>query len=288
MLLVSWNVAGRVKRLPEQAARLLSVDADAICLQEITRSTLPRWRQLLMDAGYVGIENGDLESGRSRPLAVLTACRQPVERVAVAEVPWPERVLAVRLASGPELVNVHSPISPKPALAKIRSHEAVHRHLSSGADDRARLLCGDLNTPRREHRDGSVWTFARDQYGRLRADRGERWDKAELALIRGLEQHGFRDAYRVSHGYEVRELSWEWPRWKGGYRLDHLIVSASITVQSCDYEHHWRKDGLSDHSALIARLQISTREHAGRARPAASDRGFEDTLTGMPPRTTSY
>lgn len=101
-----------------------------------------------------------------------------------------------------------------------------------------------------------MWTFARDQYGRLRADRGQRWDEAELALIRGLEPYGFRDAYRLIHGYDLRELSWKWSRWKGGYRLDHLIVSASVNVQSCHYHHQWRKDGLSDHSALIARLQI--------------------------------
>ncbi len=257
MLLVSWNVAGRVKRLEEQAERLLRLHADAICLQELTRSTLPRWQGLLNDAGYLGVEHGALDSGRSRPLAVLTACREPIEPVAVAAVPWPERVVAVRMATGLELVNVHSPISPKPELAKVRTHEAVHRHLASGSRDRARILCGDLNTPRKEHRDGSVWTFARDQYGRLRADRGERWDEAELALIRGLEPYGFRDAYRVSHGYQERELSWEWPRWKGGYRLDHLIVSASVAVESAGYEHSWRNDGLSDHSALIARLQTS-------------------------------
>jgi exonuclease III len=255
MLLVSWNVAGRVTRLAEQAERLLGIGADVICLQEITRSTLPRWQELLKDAGYLGVEHGDLDSGRSRPLAILTACREPIESVAIDGIPWPERVLAVCAADDTEIVNVHSPISPKPGLAKVRTHEAVHHHLTSGAQDRARILCGDLNTPRKEHRDGSVWTFARDQYGRLRADRGKRWDEAELALIRGLEPHGFRDAYRFTHGYEVRELSWEWPRWKGGYRLDHLIVSAAVAVQNCSYEHQWREDGLSDHSALIASLR---------------------------------
>jgi exonuclease III len=256
MLLVSWNVAGRVKRLEEQAERLLSLHADAICLQEITHRTLSPWQKLLNDAGYLGVEHGALGAGRSRSLAVLTACRESIEPIAIAGAPWPERVLAIRTPTGLELVNVHSPISPKPQLAKIRTHEAVHRHLAAESGGRARVLCGDLNTPRKEHPDGTVWTFARDQRGRLRADRGEHWDEAELALIRGLEPHGYRDAYRLLHGYEARELSWEWPRWKGGYRLDHLIISASVTVPSCTYEHQWRKDGLSDHSALIARLRM--------------------------------
>jgi exonuclease III len=257
MLLVSWNVAGRVTRLEEQAERLLSPGADAICLQEITRSTLPRWEKLLKDAGYLGVEHGELDSERSWPLAVMIACREPIQPVAVDSVPWPERVLAVRMPDDTEIVNVHSPISPKPELAKVRTHEAVHRHIATGPHDRARILCGDLNTPRKEHRDGSVWTFARDQYGRLRAERGERWDQAELALIRGLEPYGFRDAYRLTHGYEIHELSWEWPRWKGGYRLDHLLVSPQVAVHDCRYEHQWRREGLSDHSALIATLEAS-------------------------------
>jgi exonuclease III len=50
VLLLSWNVAGRVKRLPEQAERLLELGADVVCLQELTRNTLPRWQSLLGEA----------------------------------------------------------------------------------------------------------------------------------------------------------------------------------------------------------------------------------------------
>jgi exodeoxyribonuclease III len=257
VLLVSWNVAGRLKRLPEQAERLLALQADVICLQEVTQNTLARWRTLLSGAGYQGFEHGEISANadRTRRLAVLTCARERLERVAIARAPWPERVLAVRLADGTELLNVHSPISPKPGLAKVRTHEAVHRHLLDTAAGSPRILCGDLNTPRKEHPDGRVWTFARDRYGRLRPDRGEQWDQAELSLIQGLAAHGFRDAFRALHGLSRRELSWEWPRWGGGYRLDHLLVSQQIGIDGCDYEHNWRTEGLSDHSALIARLQ---------------------------------
>jgi endonuclease/exonuclease/phosphatase family metal-dependent hydrolase len=128
----------------------------------------------------------------------------------------------------------------------------VHAFLAAASGPR--LLCGDLNTPRKEHLDGRVWTFARDRYGRLRAERGERWDEAELALIRGLEPFGMRDAFRSVHGPGVRELSWEWPRWGGGYRLDHLIVSTEVDVRAVLYWHEWRREGLSDHSPLVAEL----------------------------------
>lgn len=287
MLLVSWNVAGRVKRLPEQAERLLALDADVVCLQELTLTTVPVWQCLLSEAGYRGIECGDLsaaEEERRRPLAVLTACSSELERVDVGETPWPERVLAVSTAEKVEVVNVHSPISPKPNLAKVRTHEVVHNHLAQSTDrHHHRILCGDLNTPRKEHPDGRVWTFARDQYGRLRADRGERWDRAELALIKSLEPYGFRDAFRTVHGLQHRELSWEWPRWGGGYRLDHLVVSEQIEVTDCHYEHQWRIEGLSDHSGLTARLSVPLQTH-GSSGSGASSPGHLPVSFANPPR----
>lgn len=265
MIVLTWNLAGRVRRLPEQADRVLGVDADLVCLQELTPNTLPRWRRALDEAGYAGVADApfDPTSGRTHQLTVLTACRRPLVGVDVAGVPWSERVLAVRSADGTEIVNVHSPISPKPDLAKVRTHEAVHRHLA-GRAGAPRLLCGDLNTPRREHPTGEVWTFARDRWGRLRPDRGDRWDRAELALIRGLEPYGMRDAFRLRHGHARREVSWEWPRWKGGYRLDHLVVSSDFAVDEVDYLHAWRTDGLSDHSPLVARIRPAS--------PAVPDR----------------
>jgi endonuclease/exonuclease/phosphatase family metal-dependent hydrolase len=257
MIVLSWNLAGRVRRLAEQADRVLGVGADVICLQELTPNTLPRWREILGSggAGYRGVEHAavDPSSGRSRPLVVLTACREPLSAVPVADVPWSERVLAVRRADGVEVVNLHSPISPKPNLAKVLTHEAVHRHLARPADH-PRVVCGDLNTPRKEHANGEIWTFARDQWGRLRPERGERWDEAERSVLRGLEPYGIRDAFRRRHGFERRECSWEWPRWKGGYRLDHILASDDFRVEEVEYLHDWRTDGLSDHSPVVARL----------------------------------
>jgi exonuclease III len=259
MLLVSWNVAGRKTRLAEQAERVLSLEPDLVCLQEVTPATAEPWAERLADAGLVSVI-APMPARRegSRPLGVLTAGREPLEAVPVEDVPWPERVLAAR-AGALELVNVHSPISPKPGLVKVLTHEAVHRHLRAGSGPR--IVLGDLNTPRREHADGSVWTFARDRNGRLRQERGERWDEAESALIRGLEPDGFRDAFRELNGFDSKEPSWEWPRWGGGYRLDHLIVSAEIEVTACAYRHDWRReDKLSDHSALVAEVHIAAPE----------------------------
>jgi len=255
VLLVSWNVAGRKTRLQEQADRVLALEPDIVCLQEVTPVTAQPWLERLAEAGLSGAV-APLPKVRegSRPLAALTATRGDLDVREVADLPWPERVLAAQ--AGPlEIVNVHSPISPKPGLVKVLTHEAVFRHLRDGSGPR--VVLGDLNTPRKELPDGSVWTFARDRYGRLRPERGERWDAAEAALIRGLEPSGFRDAFRELNGFESKEPSWEWPRFGGGYRLDHLIVSTEVAVSECAYSHEWRReDRLSDHSALVARLSL--------------------------------
>jgi exodeoxyribonuclease III len=257
MTLLSWNVAGRLKRQPEQAELIAKLGPDLVCLQEIRPSTAHAWTAGLTNAGYehIAIARSDAPAGDAdRRLSVLTAARQPLAEIDIdGDLPWPERVLATETA-GVHLVNLHSPISPKPNLVKVRTHETLHAYLASAAR-RPTILCGDLNTPRREHPDGRVWTFARTNRGKLRPERGERWDQAELALIKGLEPFGFRDAFRALHGYERRELSWQWQRWGGGYRLDHLIVSSEVHADAVEYLHEWRQEsGLSDHSPLFATL----------------------------------
>jgi exonuclease III len=256
VLLLSWNVAGKLTALPEQAARMAELEPDVVCLQEVTVKGAPLWEHAFERLGFEWVAQPApwaRDEVRKRRLTVLTASRVPISSGPVDGVPWPERALSARFDDGFELVNAHSPISPTPGLVKVRTHEALHAYLAAPADH-PRALCGDLNTPRREHADGSVWTFARDRYGRLRPERGERWDAAESALIRGLEPFGYRDAFRALHGFDAKEPTWEWPRWGGGYRLDHLIVSEAVSVRTCSYAHDWRREGLSDHSPLIAEL----------------------------------
>ncbi len=254
MRLLTWNVAGRVKRRGEQAEALLGAGADVVALQEVTPTTAGGWVADLEAAGYaVATTGGGPRPQGRRRLGVLVAARGGLEPLAGAAVPWPERLLAARVG-GVEVWNLHSPISPAPDLAKVRTHEAVHAALARPGSV-PRVLCGDLNTPRRESLTGEVMTFARDSRGRLRPERGERWDRAELALVRGLAEHGWRDAFRALHGYEPRDVSWAWPH-GGGWRLDHVLVSPGVEPRFCEYVHAWRRDGLSDHSALVAELAV--------------------------------
>ncbi|HEV2062846.1 MAG TPA: endonuclease/exonuclease/phosphatase family protein, partial [Solirubrobacteraceae bacterium] len=246
--IVSWNVAGRLKRQPEQAAAVLSMAPDVVALQEVTVNSLPLWREALAAAGLTHtvtpLDDGPLP--RPRRLAVMTASRRALTPLDLPTLPWPERAVSVEV-EGIEVLNVHSPIAPSPGLAKVLTHEALYAY----ARDRRGpiVLVGDLNTPRRTHEDGTVMTFAYTSAGKLRPERGERWDAAERALVHTLRaDHGWRDAF-----LDRPERTWTFANDRGGWRLDHLLTNG-VTVAARAYAHDWRRNGLSDHSAIVADL----------------------------------
>lgn len=257
-------MAGRVARLVEQIESLGQRECDVVALQEVTPKTLRPWRDALRRQGleHVLSSMDDWIPGEPTPegrrLGVLVAAREKLDRLDCAFVPWPERLLSVRVDSNPRYVlhNLHSPISPKPNMVKVRTHRALHAYLAR-PPELPQLVVGDLNTPRRELPDGTVWTFARDSRGKLRLDRGERWDQAELALIRGLERNGYRDVFRALHGPALKEISWTYPSGRGGYRLDHVIASHEFKPLVCEYLHELREAGLSDHSPVCAELALA-------------------------------
>ena len=139
---------------------------------------MPRARLLPWnEAGWahVAVARPHAQPVSRRHLSVLIAARGPLPEVQIPDLPWPERGLSVR-TDGLQLVNVHSPISPSPGLAKVLTHEALHKHLSKSAGPRV------------------------------------------------------------------------------SYRLDHVIVSEEVSVDSVTYLHEWRQAGLSDHSPLLAEM----------------------------------
>ena len=249
MRLVSWNVAGRRTRQPEQAEVVLAIAPDVVCLQEVTAGTLPLWRASLARAGleHTACPLDTYTPPGRRRLAVLVAANEPLAPHALGDLPWPERAIAVELR-GTTLVGVHSPISPSPDLAKVRMHEHLFERVR---DLEPAVLAGDLNTPRRDLPDGTVLTFAHDTKGRVREERGERWVAAERALVHTLRaEHGWTDAF-----LDGPERTWTYPRGGGGYRLDHLLTKG-VGVAARAYAHEWRLSGLSDHSAVVADLLL--------------------------------
>ena len=244
MRLVSWNVARKLQLLPEQAAHVISREPDLVALQEVSASSAPLWAQALASAG---LAHTALSPSRLKRHRTMLAAREPIAPVEVMPAPWPEAVLSADVAG----IRVHVCHVPNAANGwkKIETFHAIVAGLEAEGE-RTRLLCGDLNTPRREFPE--LRSFAYDSHQRLRPERGQEWDDAELALFRGAV--GLVDAFRALHP-EGKEPSWEWPRYGGGWRLDHLFVSPDLEPQRVEYHHGWRRAGLSDHSALEADLR---------------------------------
>ena len=136
--------------------------------------------------------------------------------------PWPETALAARVTG----IEVHTVHVPNAANGEIKPQTLAAVRAGLAARSGPRVLCGDLNTPRREAPDGTVWSFARDGRGRLRPERAGAWDAAELGVVPGLRDLGFTDAFRAVNGWAAREPSWTWRRIAGhggGWRLDHVF-----------------------------------------------------------------
>lgn len=263
MRVITWNVARRRSALVAQATALAGRTPDVLALQEVTRQTLPLWQRA---CSLMGLEHvrSSLDTAaadeRRRRTGVLLASRGPMRDGGhPITVPWPETALWVTTQTGDgpvEILAVHVPNAANGAI-KPQTLAAI-RHDLAVAGPGPRVVCGDLNTPRRELPSGEVLSFARDSRGRLRSDRGPEWDAAELGVVPGLRDLGYRDVYRALHGYARSEPSWTWRQiagHAGGWRLDHIFASAELHPISCLYHHGWRDEGLSDHSAMEAELQ---------------------------------
>ncbi|MBV8987300.1 MAG: endonuclease/exonuclease/phosphatase family protein [Solirubrobacterales bacterium] len=260
--LITWNIARRRSQLVEQATVLARRAPDVVALQEITRHTLPLWREAFVLMGLEHVRSSLTTaparmSAARRSTGVLLASRTELRDVEdPVSVPWPESALcaAAETNCGPvEIFSLHVPNAANGSI-KPQTLKAIRDDLAV-AGPGARVVCGDLNTPRRELPTGEVISFARDRSRRLRRDRGPAWDAAELGVVPGLRDLGYRDVYRALHGYERDEPSWTWQRiagHSGGWRIDHIFASSQLQPISCLYHHAWRDDGLSDHSALEA------------------------------------
>jgi endonuclease/exonuclease/phosphatase family metal-dependent hydrolase len=260
LTVLTWNVAGRLSRLDEQVERVLAQRPGVVCLQEVIPKALPRWTDALQAAGYAVAASGVLPAApRVHRLGVLIAAvgmPLAVTGPPPPEVPWPERLLVADVQppgwdQALRVVCLHAPLSQSADQAKVRTFEAVHESLAALPPDAAAVLCGDLNTPQYEARDGTVQTFAQTRSGNLRPARGQRHDDAERLILTGPP--GWRDAFRTLHGFEARDRSWKTGR-HPGYRLDHILVSGGLTTVACAYDHDVREEGLSDHSAMLATI----------------------------------
>ena len=243
---------------------------DFIALQEVTRSSLPSLRRALERGGFTHIADSfelappDFEPRGPRRYGQLTASRHPLTPRApsLVPVPWPERVLTVRLdAEGHSaiLYNTHVPPGSSNGWIKIEMLNGIYEALAVQSDA-PRILCGDFNTPQLETVTGEVVTWAQRQAtnGEWRTLRTFRrglesdWDAGERRVLTGLAEYEFVDVYRHLHGYAVTDSSWILRRSSReiGRRFDHVFASRTLVPDSCEYLHDLRRSGLSDHAPI--------------------------------------
>ncbi len=92
--LISWNVAGRVRKLPRQVEGVMDHAPDVLALQEVTAATLPLWRSELESRQYHVPTSFDLAKNRSelvggRKYCVMLASRWSAQALPPREFPVP-------------------------------------------------------------------------------------------------------------------------------------------------------------------------------------------------------
>ena len=257
---MSWNLNARRVACGAQVEVIAGLAPDVLALQEVTAAS---WRDLAALLPAAGLPHVILGApaeppSHSRGRVVALASRWPLAACAQADVPHPQLVVCARV-DGPgdqlEVIAVHVPTWANGRLPKVLTEEGITARARAAAGPL--LLLGDFNAPFGELADGTVRAFS--------PAKDVRAVEAELGLTGpGLASAGIVDAFRAVHGYGVPEASWYWKNRgrTGGFRLDHVLTSAHLRPVACWYEHGPRESGLSDHSPIVADLDLGTRHQA--------------------------
>lgn len=273
MRVISWNVQGRVKDLPEQLKALAKRQPDLVALQEVWERTVPPWRDGFWEIGLPFVtESVTFALAQGRKYGLLIASQWPITQLPWMPMPYQERVLSAQIAAPwgtMELHNTHVPNSDKYGWIKVDTFEGIYEKLACSSPI-PRILCGDFNSPRWEQTDGTVVTFGQElcSDGRAmlrdtwkdragRTDTGMRWDRAERLVLTGLAAYDLTDIYRACNGYADQGCSWWWTG-QGkeiGRRFDHIFAARSLNAVECHYLDAFRAQGFSDHVPIEVRFE---------------------------------
>lgn len=281
--LLSWNI--QVQRFPGRwsavADAILGERPDLLLLQEVPwrgdsrESFLAR----LADGGLPHFVYGRDDSSRyddRKSYGSLIASRFPLEGNPrwASKLRYPEVFARATLTLGRRNIDVFSAHIPNGAGNGWRKIDHVLELGSElvRAHDDPRIVCGDFNEPKSWQSNGRLVPFA---YGRG-ADGGEPmyphepwasrrrpedsrelawWDYGVRSVLDGERIHGLRHVYHDRHGYAVTPVTHTTTRGNPRF-FDHGFVSRHLKVTDSGYHHHWRTEGLSDHSALWADLEL--------------------------------
>jgi exonuclease III len=260
--LISWNVNGRVKAIPQQMSELSDRAPDMVALQEVRLSALDWFASHLAEMGLsYFIDSVRLADALQRRYGEVIASRWPLLQIDGTEegTPFPERLLSAVIATpwgDVEFHTAHIPPGVSNGVWTLEMYEGIYRRLAHHSDI-PRILCGDFNTPQMETTEGRIITWGekikKDGAIVLKAD-DRRCDAAERCILQGLAPFDLPDIFRTLNGYEVEAYSWFF-RTKHGTtqrRFDHIFASQALKAVKCRYLPHLVEAGLSDHAAIEA------------------------------------
>lgn len=239
--LVAWNIrAGGGKRAAEIAEAIVHMKPDIVALSEYRSGPPSRSIAARLAEAGLGGQADTLGQVKKNTNALLVAMDTPVRRVGLKAPPTePGRWLMVRggqrqIAVGAmHIPNQHT--GRKPAY-----HDSVVDVAQRWRGGPA-LFVGDTNSGR----------FGLDEENPVFNYRTDDW-------FDRLERAGWADGFRAVHG-DRREYTWYSHR-NNGFRLDQVFVNRALASHLVDVRHVWpehpdqpgRREGLSDHAALIA------------------------------------
>ncbi|KKQ21461.1 MAG: hypothetical protein A3G45_00040 [Candidatus Staskawiczbacteria bacterium RIFCSPLOWO2_12_FULL_37_15] len=141
-----------------------------------------------------------------------------------------------------EIIGAYIPSRDK-SFEKIQRKKKFIKNLGKSfltySNDYFRIFCGDFNILEKEHI--PHYNF---------------FEKWEYDFYNSLINHGLFDSFRYLNP-QKKDYSWV-GRTGDGYRYDHCFVSKDLLpfVKECYYLHNPRNERLSDHSAIILKLNL--------------------------------
>jgi len=270
---VTWNVARRSASVLDTLARIAT--PDLVTLQEVPleQEHQRAFQECLVGMGLSCLHYSGRDDVPRKRYGNIIASRWPLDpvelRYSTEELPWPQLLAQASVSiNGRSIVVItaHIPNGSRNGWEKIDTFKALDK-LVRQAKGRSCMVTGDFNEPQYTMQEGRVVTWGQepDREGRFhcwdewafggRTGKGRQWDDAVRWLFENHDEHGLRIAYWEAHGHgtmDVSHVSGGQSRW-----FDHIFVSADFRVDRCDYLHELRGPGLSDHSALTARLVLA-------------------------------
>ena len=266
---VTWNVHFQGARILDA----LKSQPDVLALQEVTFNQRPDFEERLREMDLKCCPDCQPRAG-GKDYGNLIACRWTIEpvkaRFSGKKPPWAQLLVEALVSVNGRsflVISVHIPNGSGYGWRKIDTFDAL-KVVVRDAKGKACIVTGDFNEPRYMLQNGGIVTWGQEWDARQRCfvcwppwkDRsgtlgsGKKWDSAVRWLFDQEDEHGMRHAYWEMQGpgaMDASHLTRGQKRW-----FDHIFVSPHFRVEQCKYLHELRGPGLSDHSALEAKLVL--------------------------------